>query len=175
MGNWSARNYAIRAGVPEAEKHTWEWLHLLGAALGGPNIEGNLVAGTYDGNTQMNTVESAIGDFCAEVFRHEGAADAPELDSMDIFSSDDVQPVIVKIHADLYTPPHEVFAWYIAHTIAIQVTYNQNTIISAEFAGTEAAKYSRLEFDLHRWIAGELFEAPTSYLDQAAADVMDTT
>ncbi len=38
----------------------WEWLHLLGSALGGPNGIVNLGAGTYDANTWMIPLESEI-------------------------------------------------------------------------------------------------------------------
>jgi hypothetical protein len=63
MNNLSARNYAIGVGCPDAEKHTWEWLHLVGSAIGGGNVRGNLVAGTYDANTLMIPLEQRIVEY----------------------------------------------------------------------------------------------------------------
>lgn len=59
----TARNYA--ADVIDAEwanARSWEWLHIVGHALGGNNEVGNLVAGTFDANTQMIPHEKAIRD-----------------------------------------------------------------------------------------------------------------
>lgn len=59
----TARNYA--AAVIEqdwAYERQWEWLHVVGHALGGNNERRNLVAGTYDANTQMIPHERAILD-----------------------------------------------------------------------------------------------------------------
>ncbi len=38
----------------------FEWLHIIGSSLGGPNILGNLVAGTYDANTEMIPLEHRV-------------------------------------------------------------------------------------------------------------------
>lgn len=59
----TARNYAAAVMEPEwANARNWEWLHIVGHALGGNNEVDNLVAGTYDANTQMIPHERAIRD-----------------------------------------------------------------------------------------------------------------
>lgn len=57
----SALNYA-KAVFDEkwAEDRKWEWLHIVGHALGGNNEVGNLVAGTFDANTQMIPIEKKV-------------------------------------------------------------------------------------------------------------------
>ncbi|HWN41208.1 MAG TPA: hypothetical protein VNW71_03250 [Thermoanaerobaculia bacterium] len=57
----TARNYAAEViDADWANARTWEWLHIVGHALGGNNEVENLVAGTFDANTQMIPHESAI-------------------------------------------------------------------------------------------------------------------
>lgn len=61
MGGESARNYAALFLTEEAIKNRkWEWLHILGHALGGEEKRGNLVAGTFAANTQMIPHEKRI-------------------------------------------------------------------------------------------------------------------
>jgi hypothetical protein len=69
MGGFTARNYAIAAGAPKEQvvNTQWEWLHLIAASLGGNNEIGNLVAGTYDGNTRMIPWEQAIIQLSQEI------------------------------------------------------------------------------------------------------------
>jgi hypothetical protein len=59
----SALNYA-KAAFDEgwADERKWEWLHILGHALGGDNEVDNLVAGTFDGNTAMIPHEKRVRD-----------------------------------------------------------------------------------------------------------------
>jgi hypothetical protein len=59
----SALDYA-KATVDSdwAEERRWEWLHIVGHALGGANEVGNLVAGTFDANTQMIPLERSVRD-----------------------------------------------------------------------------------------------------------------
>lgn len=62
MGD-SARNYAASVyGEEWANERKWEWLHIVAHSLGGNNEVGNLVAGTFDANTQMIPHERAIRD-----------------------------------------------------------------------------------------------------------------
>ncbi|MBD2112569.1 MULTISPECIES: DUF4157 domain-containing protein [Cyanophyceae] len=72
MGGMSAYNYARTVGIEDAENNTWEWLHLVGSAIGGANKVGNLVAGTYDMNTQMIPLEKTIVEYCSQqgIFAH---------------------------------------------------------------------------------------------------------
>ena len=60
MGNFSAREYVARFSPDEANAYPWEWLHLQGSRLGGPNRPENLVAGTAEANTQMIPYERSI-------------------------------------------------------------------------------------------------------------------
>lgn len=59
----SALNYAREVlDKGWAEERRWEWLHIVGHALGGNNEVGNLVAGTYDANTQMIPHERVVAE-----------------------------------------------------------------------------------------------------------------
>jgi len=55
-----ANNAKLPKDVKPAKSRRWEWLHLIGDAVGGPTVPGNLACGTYDGNTQHNTIEEAV-------------------------------------------------------------------------------------------------------------------
>lgn len=60
MGNYSAKDYVRLFNADAAASKSWEWLHIQGARLGGPNRPENLVAGTAEANTQMIPYERAI-------------------------------------------------------------------------------------------------------------------
>ncbi|MGH2531933.1 MAG: hypothetical protein ACRDJW_06455 [Thermomicrobiales bacterium] len=68
MGGWNARQYQIHCGWnPLSGGAQWEWLHLIGSAIGGGNEYGNLVAGTYDGNTRMIPFEHQIVEWSKRI------------------------------------------------------------------------------------------------------------
>lgn len=63
----SAGEAAANAGFDPKEGKGWEWLHLIAHSMGGvelkgPQISGNLVAGTSECNTQMIVVEEFLKD-----------------------------------------------------------------------------------------------------------------
>lgn len=63
----SARDVALNAGFDPDEGEGWEWLHMIAHSMGGidvqgPQVAGNLVAGTGECNTQMIIVEEFIKD-----------------------------------------------------------------------------------------------------------------
>lgn len=59
----TALNYAAEVFDKSwAHERKWEWLHIVAHSLGGNNEYGNLVAGTFDGNTQMIPHEKKIRD-----------------------------------------------------------------------------------------------------------------
>jgi hypothetical protein len=63
----SARQAAENAGFDPDEGEGWEWLHLIAHSMGGidllgPQVPGNLVAGTSECNTQMIVVEEFLKD-----------------------------------------------------------------------------------------------------------------
>ncbi len=60
MSNFSAYDYVKRFSPLEADNYSWEWLHVQGSRLGGPNRPENLVAGTADANTHMIPYERAV-------------------------------------------------------------------------------------------------------------------
>jgi Domain of unknown function (DUF4157) len=60
MSNFSAYDYVKRFSTKEADSTSWEWLHIQGSRLGGPNRPENLVAGTAEANTHMIPYERAI-------------------------------------------------------------------------------------------------------------------
>jgi hypothetical protein len=60
MGETALR-YVEQVFDPEwANERKWEWLHVRAASLGGDHVVGNLVAGTFDANTQMIPFETEI-------------------------------------------------------------------------------------------------------------------
>jgi hypothetical protein len=61
MRGWSAGNY-VKHFNSGADMMKWEWLHIQGARLGGPNVPTNLVAGTDAANTAMIPYERLIYD-----------------------------------------------------------------------------------------------------------------
>jgi len=60
MDGYSAKEYVNVFNEEQASSQSWEWLHLQGARLGGPNIPQNLVAGTSQANSHMIPYERAI-------------------------------------------------------------------------------------------------------------------
>lgn len=66
MGGLNACQYAQMAKLQDADKHSWEWLHLIAASIGGNNEEGNLVAGTVDSNTLMIPFEQKVVAYAKE-------------------------------------------------------------------------------------------------------------
>lgn len=59
----SALNYAGQVyGEEWAKDRDWEWLHIVAHSLGGLDVADNLVAGTYNANTEMIPYESIIRD-----------------------------------------------------------------------------------------------------------------
>ncbi|MFO0889944.1 MAG: DNA/RNA non-specific endonuclease [Isosphaeraceae bacterium] len=63
MGGFTAHGYVQLNGDTSKHKFNgkgWEWLHLLGVQLGGPNACENLVAGTFEANSAMIPIENAI-------------------------------------------------------------------------------------------------------------------
>jgi hypothetical protein len=63
----SAGDAAENAGFVRNEGEGWEWLHMIAHSMGGlevqgPQVEGNLVAGTGECNSQMIVVEEFIKD-----------------------------------------------------------------------------------------------------------------
>lgn len=61
MGVVNAKNYIKFIRQTEDVKGRFEWLHLIGSSLGGLNILGNLVAGTFDANTEEIPMEIKLG------------------------------------------------------------------------------------------------------------------
>lgn len=64
----SAGDAAEAAGFARNEGAGWEWLHLIAHSMGGievvgPQVAGNLVAGTSECNTQMIVVEEFLKDY----------------------------------------------------------------------------------------------------------------
>lgn len=59
MGTVNAKNYIVYT-TKEDIKGRYEWLHLIGSSLGGMNVIGNLVAGTFDANTEEIPMENRM-------------------------------------------------------------------------------------------------------------------
>lgn len=129
MGNYSALNYAKAVGYPAADKMRWEWLHLIGSAIGGENEEGNLVAGTYDANTQMTMLEGNITKYCAEKATPDN-------------------PVKLEVKATLWSGSGGPA--YIATRIQMIVTQGDREIANDTFDGVRAATMNKMEYDFYK-------------------------
>ncbi|MEH3055354.1 MAG: hypothetical protein PGN13_15350 [Patulibacter minatonensis] len=125
MGNTSARDYVL-AHQPRWTKASFEWLHLFGSALGGPNALGNLVAGTFDANTQMLAVEQGLRNYCAN-------------DENDVTPQ---SPVYVTVTANLMD------GTWIAEHIAFAAEHAGQELTSGSFSGITSSRYSTLAFDI---------------------------
>lgn len=71
----SAGDAAANAGYDRNEGDGWEWLHLIAHSMGGvevlgPQVPGNLVAGTSECNTQMIIAEEMIKDIVRKTRGH---------------------------------------------------------------------------------------------------------
>ncbi|WP_135557196.1 OTU domain-containing protein [Paenibacillus cymbidii] len=67
----SAGDAAENGGFEKREGEGWEWLHLIAHSMGGidvegPQVAGNLVAGTSECNTQMIVVEEFLKDLVSK-------------------------------------------------------------------------------------------------------------
>ena len=56
----SVQNALLPAHVQPAASRRWEWLHLIGDAIGGLTVSANLAAGTFDSNSRHNAIEEAV-------------------------------------------------------------------------------------------------------------------
>ena len=134
MGNMSALTYARDyAEVPDAGKHTWEWLHLIGSAIGGKNEQGNLVAGTYDMNTLMIPLEQTIVTYSQ--------------------SATPAEPMLVEATAKLWRNEKEKLTW-VAEEITLSLSQNQRKILSFGPIQPKANVLTRIEYAYY----GHIFE-----------------
>lgn len=131
MGGLSALNYADQVSFPNAQDHSWEWLHLVGSAIGGDNVEGNLVAGTYDMNTLMIPLEQTIVEYSHRP---------------DVTPSN---PMKVTAKASLWNNGSN--NTYVAESITLKIEHGTKEFFLGPIA-LEAAKLTKLEFDFYRHI-----------------------
>jgi hypothetical protein len=132
MGGLSALNYAKAVGINEADKHTWEWLHLVGSAIGGGNVEGNLVAGTYDMNTLMIPLEQTIVEYSNR-------------NDVTAFS-----PMKVTAVAKLYKDAKNRPIW-VADTITLKVEHAGKSFWLGPIR-QETRQITKVEFDFYRYV-----------------------
>jgi hypothetical protein len=123
MGDISALNYA-KSVFDEAwaSERRWEWLHIVGSALGGNNEKGNLVAGTFDANTQMIPHERCIRELTQTATQS--------------------NPVKARFEVALY--PNTWIA------IEIKMTYGTESgkVAEARIPATTTLCFDRLQYDL---------------------------
>lgn len=129
MENYSALNYAKAVGYPDADKMRWEWLHLIGSAIGGKNERGNLVAGSYDTNTQMTMLEGNITKYCKE-------RATPD------------NPVKLEVKATLWNGGGG--SAYIATEIQMIVTHGDKEITNDTLNGVRKAAINKMEYDFYK-------------------------
>lgn len=122
MGD-SARNYAASVyGEEWAHARSWEWLHIVAHSLGGNNEVGNLVAGTFDANTQMIPHERAIRDL-----------------------SNGKNPVSVSYEIDVF--PDSWVAIGIKMTYSA-ITDNGFMVKTADFSAQSDMNFDKLQYDI---------------------------
>lgn len=76
MFGLNAKNYIERLEGKRPEGR-YEWLHLIGSSLGGPNLLGNLVAGSYDANTEMIPLEHRIAHWGSKDYKNPPTSKKP--------------------------------------------------------------------------------------------------
>ncbi|WEV24081.1 DUF4157 domain-containing protein [Streptomyces sp. 71268] len=138
MGNYSALNYAKKVGFPDADTMRWEWLHVIGSAIGGGNEAGNLVAGTFDSNTQMTMLEGNITKFCKD-------------------NASPANPVTVRAEAVLL-PDAGGSPTYIANQIRVWVTQGGNTVLDGTFRGVDPTAMDRMQYDYYQSVFNRQFQ-----------------
>jgi hypothetical protein len=132
MGGLSALNYAKAVGINGAEKHTWEWLHLVGSAIGGGNSLGNLVAGTYDMNTLMIPLEQTIVEY----------SNRPDISVNN--------PMIVTAKAKLFANDKGQPTW-VAETITLEVQHGGKSFWLGPIT-QNINMLTTMEFDFYRYV-----------------------
>ncbi|MDH7974271.1 DUF4157 domain-containing protein [Sphingomonas sp. AR_OL41] len=157
MGGQNAKNYFLDtfmyegrgSEVSRAEKQKdlddiggrFEWLHIIGSSLGGPNIIGNLVCGTYDANTEMIALEHRVALWGAVKY---GGDFQPTADS----------PVTIEGEADLEG------TGFVAISITLTVSHGAKQVLSRTYPALREtvitkSEYKKAELD----IAGDIDKA----------------
>lgn len=134
MGNLSAFNYARAVEFEGAVDGTWEWLHMVGSSIGGANVLGNLVAGTYDSNTLMIPLEQAIVEFSND----------PRVNAQ--------HPLEVVAEATLWTNPQGVITW-VAERIQLTAIHDGAVKFQLQsFPALASSAVTKLEYDFYSYI-----------------------
>ncbi|WP_303319024.1 DUF4157 domain-containing protein [Flavivirga abyssicola] len=138
MAGWNALGYAINQNVENTEHPStdWEWLHIRGSRIGGPDRRTNFVAGTHAANSEMIPWERKILELSKR--------------------SDDHHPLIVDWSATTKGDSH--IGDKIAITARIPYGFGDGepdppVIETKVFDATLAAKFTRLDRDLSNAIA----------------------
>jgi|GEM_PF-6511849 len=134
MGNLSARNYALAVGFGGAENATWEWLHLVGASLGGGNTEGNLIAGTFDSNTLMIPMEQAI-------VTYSNRSDVNQQN-----------PMTIRATARLWKAGDSKLTW-VADDLDLEVEHKGKKVFwMAKIQARQITPMTKLEYDFYHYV-----------------------
>lgn len=165
MGGQSAKNYAIdQLGRDSPElAGRYEWLHIIGSSLGGLNVLGNLVAGTYDANTKMIALEHRVALWSSREYQRNAneaaAADQPMRDvstgasgsasaaaSEDKSSAapiaiNDATPLTIVGTADVR---HNTF---LATNIALTVSHGGTELVSGEYKAGDPHVITKNEYE----------------------------
>lgn len=132
MGGLSALHYAEMAGLADAKKHTWEWLHLIGSGIGGNNEEGNLVAGLYDSNTRMIPFEHELVAYCKQ-------------------NATPTHPVVYTVTAELWDKT------WVAKTIYMQAAHKNKVIAKCEVPALQTSTVFKMEYDYFTFLFKQMF------------------
>lgn len=138
MGSQNAKNYLVdflRPGLTPAQKEEyrstfpgrWEWLHLIGSSLGGPNTANNLVAGSYDANTKMIALEHRIARWGLRDYHGENA---PTL----------ANPIAITTEAGVARGTHA------ATRVRMQVQQGGRTIVTGEYDATDQRVITKSQY-----------------------------
>ncbi len=133
MGGLSARNYAKAVMGNEALNHSWEWLHLVGSAIGGGNQLGNLVAGTFDTNTLMIPLEQTIVEYAAK--------NRPTAQN----------PMTITATAQLHREQASGRNTWLAENIRLQVQHGSNNFWLGPI-GQKTDQLTQMEFDFYHYL-----------------------
>ncbi len=159
MGGQNAKNYVIdqlQPGLDDKQKEDYraamggryEWLHVIASSLGGLNVLGNLVAGSYDANTKMIALEHRVALWSTRDYQANAnqalAADAKSDAKGDAKAApiaiNNATPLTIVGTADVV---HDTF---IANTINLAVTYKGTRLASGEYKANDQTVITKLQY-----------------------------
>jgi hypothetical protein len=139
MGGQNAKNYVVDSLHPNLDffgkwgkknelAGRWEWLHLIGSSLGGPNTANNLVAGSYDANTKMIALEHRVANWGSINYRGD-------------FRPTPDTPVQIETLATVNPTKTQV-----GDRIEMKVTHGGKTVVTGDYAAASLQVITKSQY-----------------------------